>query len=120
MKVIVASGWLMASMLPGIVLAEDAGWRTVQGKDLQSLFSDHELSDGVHYTNQFRRDGSIAAATVSEQDGVNDDNRGYAKQMGELSRRAVLRCSPLKGLPPELYDGGWADFDMGFIPRQLG
>lgn len=69
---------------------------------------------------QFKRDGSIAAATVSDQEGVNADNRGYAKQMAELSRRAVLRCSPLKGLPPELYDGGWADFDMGFIPRQLG
>ena len=69
---------------------------------------------------QFRRDGSIAAATVSDQDGVNGDNSGYAKQMAELSRRAVIRCAPLKGLPPELYEGGWADFDMGFIPRQLG
>ncbi|EQM88079.1 TPA: hypothetical protein ACOEN9_001809 [Stenotrophomonas maltophilia] len=67
MKVIVASGWLMASMLPGIVLAEDAGWRTVQGKDLQSLFSDHELSDGVHYTNQFRRDGSVIGVDMGER-----------------------------------------------------
>ena len=69
---------------------------------------------------QFRADGSIAAATVSDQEGVSADNRGYARQMAELSRRAVLRCAPLKGLPPDLYEGGWADFDMGFIPRQLG
>lgn len=69
---------------------------------------------------QFRRDGSVAAATVSDQTGVNAENRSYAKQMAELSRRAVLRCSPLRGLPPDLYEGGWADFDMGFIPRQLG
>lgn len=59
MKVIVAVAWLMASMLPGIILAEDPSWRTVQGNDLQSLFSDHELSDGVHYTNQFRRNGLV-------------------------------------------------------------
>lgn len=69
---------------------------------------------------QFRRDGSVAAATVSRQDGVNADNRSYAQQMGELSRRAVLRCSPLKGLPPELYQGGWEDFDMRFTPRDFG
>ena len=88
--------------------------------DLGSLGGTSAMDITTVLRLQFRRDGSIAAATVSEQDGVNDDNRGYAKQMGELSRRAVLRCSPLKGLPPELYDGGWADFDMGFIPRQLG
>lgn len=69
---------------------------------------------------QFRRDGSVAAATVSEQDGVNGSNQRYATQMADLSRRAVLRCSPLKGLPADLYDNGWRDFDMGFIPRQLG
>ena len=69
---------------------------------------------------QFRPDGSISAATVSDQEGVSADNRSYARQMAELSRRAVLRCSPLKGLPAELYEGGWADFDMGFIPRQFG
>lgn len=69
---------------------------------------------------QFRRDGTVAAATVEQQQGVNGDNQRYARQMAELSRRAVLRCSPLKGLPPDLYQGGWEDFDMGFIPRQLG
>ncbi|VVT13764.1 conserved hypothetical protein [Sphingomonas sp. EC-HK361] len=88
--------------------------------DLGSLGGTSAMDITTVLRLQFKRDGSIAAATVSEQEGVNDDNRGYAKQMGELSRRAVLRCSPLKGLPPELYDGGWADFDMGFIPRQLG
>lgn len=69
---------------------------------------------------QFRPDGSVSAATVSDQEGVNAENRGYARQMAELSRRAVLRCSPLKGLPPELYQGGWDDIDMGFTPRSFG
>ncbi|HEU4960686.1 MAG TPA: hypothetical protein VFT56_09770 [Sphingomonas sp.] len=69
---------------------------------------------------QFRRDGSIASATLSEQDGVNGSNQQYAKQMFDLSRRAVLRCSPLKGLPPDLYEGGWEDFDMVFTPSDFG
>lgn len=69
---------------------------------------------------QFRPDGSVSAATVSDQEGVNAENRAYARQMAELSRRAVLRCSPLKGLPPELYQGGWDDIDMGFTPRTFG
>lgn len=69
---------------------------------------------------QFRRDGSVASVEVSTQEGVTAENRGYARQMAELSRRAVLRCAPLQGLPQNLYEGGWDDFDMGFIPRQLG
>lgn len=68
---------------------------------------------------KFRKDGSVAAVTVAEQQGVNGSNQQYAKQMAELSRRALLRCAPLKNLPQEYYEGGWQDFDMGFIPNQL-
>ena len=39
--------------------------------------------------------------------------------MADLSRRAVLRCAPLK-LPVELYEGGWEEIEMGFIPGQMG
>jgi hypothetical protein len=38
--------------------------------------------------------------------------------MVEVSRRAVLRCAPLK-LPAELYAGGWENITMGFIPGQF-
>lgn len=68
---------------------------------------------------RFRKDGSVAAVDLVEQEGVTGDNRSYARQMAELSRRAVLRCAPLN-LPEQFYEGGWDDFDMGFIPRQLG
>ena len=64
-------------------------------------------------------DGSVAGTPqVVEQKGVDDSNRSYAKQMVEVSRRAVLRCAPLK-LPAELYAGGWENITMGFIPGQL-
>ena len=39
--------------------------------------------------------------------------------MADAARRAVLRCSPITGLPPELYDGGWDDFDFRFKPDQM-
>jgi len=68
---------------------------------------------------RFNPDGTVQGTPqIVEQTGVNDDNRSYARQMAELSRRAVLRCAPLK-LPAELYKGGWDDLDLGFIPSQM-
>lgn len=68
---------------------------------------------------RFNPDGSIAGTPqLVEQTGVNAANRSYAQQMVEVSRRAVLRCSPLK-LPAELYAGGWENITMGFIPGQM-
>lgn len=68
---------------------------------------------------RFNQDGTVAGAPqLVEQTGVDDGNRAYARQMVEVSRRAVLRCAPLK-LPPELYAGGWENITMGFIPGQL-
>jgi len=68
---------------------------------------------------RFDPDGSIAGTPqLVEQRGVNAGNRAYAKQMEEVSRRAVLRCAPLK-LPAELYAGGWENITMGFIPGQM-
>nr|WP_243843228.1 hypothetical protein [Sphingomonas vulcanisoli] len=69
---------------------------------------------------RFNKDGSVAGMPqVVEQTGVNGSNGSYRQQMADLSRRAVLRCAPLK-LPAELYEGGWEEIEMGFIPGQLG
>jgi len=68
---------------------------------------------------RFNRDGSISGTPqLVEQQGVTDANRSYARQMVDVSRRAVLRCAPLK-LPAELYAGGWENITMGFIPGQM-
>ena len=67
----------------------------------------------------FNQDGSVAGLPqLVSQDGVNDSNRRYANQMVEISRRAVLRCAPLK-LPPEMYDGGWQHIQLNFKPEQM-
>lgn len=67
---------------------------------------------------RFNKDGSVASAQVVEQTGVDGSNERYKRQMAEVSRAAVLRCSPLR-LPAELYAGGWENIEMGFIPRQM-
>lgn len=68
---------------------------------------------------RFNQDGSVAGTPqLVEQQGVDDGNRAYAKQMVEVSRRAVLRCAPLK-LPAELYAGGWENIVLNFVPGQL-
>lgn len=69
---------------------------------------------------RYRKDGTVAGTPeVAEQTGVNESNRSYAQQMSEVSRRAVLRCSPVR-LPAELYEGGWDNFNLRFVPNQLG
>ena len=68
---------------------------------------------------RMNKDGTVASVTPGAQSGVNGSNSAYAKQMADAARRAVLRCSPITGLPPELYDGGWDDFDFRFKPDQM-
>ncbi len=41
-----------------------------------------------------------------------------ARQIGEVAKRAVLRCAPLR-LPAELYEGGWEDLELVFTPGQM-
>jgi hypothetical protein len=68
---------------------------------------------------RFNPDGSVAGTPqVVEQPGVNAGNSRYASQMVDVSRRAVLKCAPLK-LPAELYEGGWENITMSFIPGQM-
>jgi len=69
---------------------------------------------------RYNRDGTVAGTPeVVQQTGVDGGNRQYASQVADVAKRAVLRCSPIR-LPAEIYEGGWEDFDMRFIPGQLG
>lgn len=67
---------------------------------------------------RFNRNGTVAAADVIEQTGIDASNRSYARQMADVSRRSVIRCAPLK-LPANLYQGGWDDIDMTFTPGAM-
>lgn len=55
---------------------------------------------------------------VSRQDGLTEQNSAYAGQMAHAAIEAVQRCVPLR-LPPELYIGGWNEFDLTFSPKGL-
>ncbi len=67
-------------------------------------------------------DGTLNRSQVSVRGtrGVNGRNREYERQMIEAARAAVLnpRC-PLPPLPDELYENGWSDIVLNFIPAQL-
>jgi hypothetical protein len=68
------------------------------------------------------RDGSLSRNQVSVVGarGVTAANRQYEAQMVEAARSAVLnpRC-PLPPLPDALYENGWSDVIINFIPGQL-
>ena len=87
--------------------------------DLGSLQGTPAMSIVTTLRMKMNRDGSVASVTVLEQAGVNAGNQSYARQMGELSIRAVKRCAPLK-LPPDLYEGGWEDIAPKFTPGRMG
>jgi outer membrane biosynthesis protein TonB len=68
---------------------------------------------------RMNKDGSVASVTPGAQSGVTGANQAYARQMADAARRAVMRCSPITGLPAELYQGGWDDFDFRFRPEMM-
>lgn len=68
-------------------------------------------------TLRLNRDGSLAARPrPGQQTGVDDENRRYADRVADLAVAAFTGCSPLRGLPQELYDvpRGWNNFTMRY------
>lgn len=65
---------------------------------------------------RYAADGTlIGLPQVLRQSGVTPENAGQARLMGEAASLAVVRCQPI-GLPPELHDGGWDEFELTFSP----
>jgi hypothetical protein len=69
---------------------------------------------------RLRADGGLAAAPTllaGRATGVDDENRRYVQQVGDLIVAATRECSPLRGLPEELYrtpSGGWSNINVNF------
>lgn len=63
-------------------------------------------------------DGSLGARPrVVSTNGVDDENSRYEKRVEDLAIAAFTGCSPLRGLPDELYatpQGGWSNFNMNY------
>lgn len=62
-------------------------------------------------------DGSLASRPrVTGRTGVDDENRRYAERVDDLAIATFVGCSPLRGLPEELYDvpNGWSNFSLRY------
>lgn len=63
---------------------------------------------------RYAPDGTlIGLPRLVSQEGITPANLPYAARMAEAASIAVIRCSPLH-LRPELYRGGWDEFDLVF------
>jgi outer membrane biosynthesis protein TonB len=66
---------------------------------------------------RLNRDGSLAQRpTVGRQTGIDEENRRYAERVADLAVATFVGCSPLRGLPLELYDvpNGWRNFTLRY------
>ncbi|WP_375398249.1 cell envelope biogenesis protein TolA [uncultured Sphingomonas sp.] len=66
---------------------------------------------------RINRDGSLAGAPqIVGHEGVDEDNRRYMRQVDDRAIATFVGCSPLRGLPLELYDvpGGWSLFKLRY------
>lgn len=67
---------------------------------------------------RLNRDGSLAGRPkVMRTSGVNDDNSRYEGRVKDLAIASYVGCSPLRGLPEDLYQtpkGGWNNLAMTY------
>jgi hypothetical protein len=66
---------------------------------------------------RLNRNGSLAAAPeVTGHVGVDESNRRYLERVIDNTLATFNGCSPLRGLPDELYDvpGGWRVFTLRY------
>jgi len=61
--------WVLLAALIGAAgyPRSEALWQAVRGADLQTIFSDHELADGVHYAYHFRGNGTFAGFAMGKE-----------------------------------------------------
>jgi len=63
------------------------------------------------------RDGSLKGRPrIGQQRGLDEENRRYAQRVADLAVNAFVSCSPLRGLPQDLYDvpRGWSNFTLNY------
>jgi outer membrane biosynthesis protein TonB len=66
---------------------------------------------------RINRDGTLAAPPrITGHDGVDDDNQRYVTRVDDAVRAIFAGCSPLRGLPLELYEvpNGWKSFTLRY------
>jgi hypothetical protein len=66
---------------------------------------------------RLNRDGSLAARPrIVRQLNAEGENARYAQRAADIAIAAFTQCSPLRGLPQELYDvpRGWSNFTLNY------
>jgi hypothetical protein len=66
---------------------------------------------------RLNRDGSLAAPPhIIRQLNADGENARYAQRAADIAIAAFTQCSPLRGLPQELYDvpRGWSNFTLNY------
>ena len=58
---------------------------------------------------QLRRSPQVLSTS-----GVDAGNEQYEERVKDLAIATFVGCSPLRGLPPELYEKGWSNFIMSY------
>jgi len=58
---------------------------------------------------QLKRDGSLASVQIVGHEGVNDANQRYVARVDDAVEAIFAGCTPIRGLPTDLYDipQGW-------------
>lgn len=66
------------------------------------------------------RDGSLAEAAVSRVINSDPELERYERRMRDLALNVIRQCTPIRGLPAELYDvpRGWRQFPYTFDARR--
>ena len=76
-------------------------------------------ADQIRVTVNLRinKDGSLAGPPrIVGHTGVDDENRRYVERVDDAVRAIFAACSPLRGLPAELYEvpNGWKSFTLRY------
>ena len=74
----------------------------------------------VYVAVTLNRDGRLASASVSRVQNDRYALRQYEQRMRDIALAVVRQCTPIRGLPPELYnvERGWRQFTYVFDPRK--
>jgi outer membrane biosynthesis protein TonB len=67
---------------------------------------------------QLRQNGAVISVEFVEKGRYNNPSNSFYRAAADSARRAVLKCSPLKNLPPDKYDQ-WKDMEINFDPKEM-
>ena len=59
--------WLVAAATVTVPVYAGTAWHHVAGRELPTMFIDHELADSVHYAYRFHGDGTISGFNMGKK-----------------------------------------------------